>query len=212
MTTSFASSRLAGLNRLARRRITGFLKARSGIAATEFALIAPIMLSMYFGMVELSQGLGHARKTTLLSRTLADLVTQSTGVTNTDMNTIFSAASSVVAPFPTTDLAMRVTHISIDGAGVARVDWSDVKNAGSAPAYSALTRCDNANALIPQALRSPRSFLVIADATIRHYPAIGTVLLPSGVTVTETMPMRPRVTQRIIRENIPSTDCPGSVL
>lgn len=212
MMTSALTTRLRSLNRLTRRRIAGFLKARSGIAATEFALIAPIMLTMYFGMVELSQGLGHARKTTLLSRTLADLVTQSTGVTNTDMTTIFAAASSVVAPYPTSDLAMRVTHISIDGAGVARVDWSDVKNVGTAPAYSALTRCENANALIPQALRSPRSFLVIADATVRHYPAMGAVLLPSGVTVTETMPMRPRVTQRVIRENVPSTDCPGSVL
>lgn len=204
-------ARLQRINRNGRRKLAAFARARSGIAATEFALIVPIMLAMYFGMIELSQALGHGRKATLLSRTLADLVTQSTGVTNTDMNTIFSAASSVVAPFDVTDLAMRVTAISIDGAGTARVDWSDVKNVGTAPAYGPLGRCSNANHLLPMALRSPRSNLVIADATVRHYPAIGTVLLPSGVTISETMPMRPRVSQAIIREGVSSSPCPGSI-
>jgi len=201
------ASRLSTLNRALRRRLTAFGRARSGIAATEFALIVPIMLSMYFGMIELSQALGHGRKTTLLSRTLADLVTQSTGITNTDMNTIFSASASVLAPFETTNLAMRVTAISIDGAGTARVDWSNVRNAGTAPAYAPLGRCSNANALVPLSLRSPRSSLVISDATVRHYPAIGTVLVPSGVT----MPMRPRVSQSIIREGVPTSPCPGAV-
>ena len=42
----------------------------SGIAATEFAVIVPIMLVMFFGVVEFSNGVAVDRKVTLMARTL----------------------------------------------------------------------------------------------------------------------------------------------
>ena len=58
---------------------------RSGIAATEFAIIVPIMLVMFFGTVEFSSGVAVDRKVTLMARTLSDLTSQSTSVTDTDL-------------------------------------------------------------------------------------------------------------------------------
>lgn len=198
---------LKALNRRARRRLASFRKDRSGIAATEFALVLPVMLMMYFGMVELTQGLGHARKSVILARTLADMASQARGITNNDMNTIFSASKAVMAPYSHADVAMRLTSVSIDGAGNAYVDWSDVKNTGSVAPYSPHGRCNTANGFIPAALRVPRSFLIYAEIRTKHTPTIGQVLAPTGITMTETMPMRPRVSQTVSRENVPSTPC-----
>ena len=41
----------------------------------------PLMLTMYFGMVEISTGVAIDRKVTMVSRTLSDLASQSTTVT-----------------------------------------------------------------------------------------------------------------------------------
>jgi Flp pilus assembly protein TadG len=198
---------LDGFSRRTRRRLAAFRKDRSGIAATEFALVLPVMLTMYFGMVELTQGLGHARKSVILARTLADMTSQSRGITNSDMNTIFSASKSVLAPYPSTDVAMRISSVTIDGAGNAYVDWSDVKNTGTALPYSPHGRCNLANSFIPASLRVPRSYLIYAEVRLKHTPTIGQVLSPNGITMTENMPMRPRVSQTVLRENTPSTPC-----
>ena len=47
-----------------------------GIAATEFAVIVPVMLVMFFGTVEFSSGVAVDRKVTLVARTLSDLTSQ----------------------------------------------------------------------------------------------------------------------------------------
>jgi Flp pilus assembly protein TadG len=52
------------------------LRGQAGMAAVEFALIVPMMLALYFGCVVLAQGLEVSRKTQALSRTLADLTSQ----------------------------------------------------------------------------------------------------------------------------------------
>lgn len=199
------------LNRQIRRRLIAFARNRRGIAAVEFALVVPIMLTMYLGLIELTAALGHDRKAVLLARTLADIVTQSAGITNGDMNTIFNAATATMAPHPVTNIAMRVTSLSIDGAGTAFVDWSDVKNIGASNPYSKYGQCRVSNDLVPLAIRSPRSWLVVSEVKIRHMPTFGTFIAPTGVEMVESLPMRPRVTTSIVREGVVPIKCPGSV-
>ena len=47
-----------------------------GVSAVEFAMLLPLMLTLYLGAVEISQGIGADRKVTLTARTVADLVSQ----------------------------------------------------------------------------------------------------------------------------------------
>lgn len=56
--------------------VQGLRRGQGGMAAVEFALILPMMLALYFGCVVLAQGLEVSRKTQALSRTLADLTSQ----------------------------------------------------------------------------------------------------------------------------------------
>ena len=69
----------------AARRRANCSRDRSGIAAIEFAVIVPLMLVMFFGMVEFSSGVAVDRKVTLMARTLSDLTSQSTSVNDTDL-------------------------------------------------------------------------------------------------------------------------------
>src|SRR5450756_3207258 len=88
-----------------RRRAGEFLADCRGIAATEFAVIVPIMLAMFFGTVEFSSGVAVDRKVTLIARTLTDLTSQSppptaqspsATVLDSDLQNIFTASISIL--------------------------------------------------------------------------------------------------------------------
>jgi len=61
------------------------LKDRSGLAAVEFAMIFPMMVVMFFGVLELSAAISVDRKATLVARTLSDLTSQMVSVANADL-------------------------------------------------------------------------------------------------------------------------------
>ena len=73
-----------------RRSVLALIGDCRGIAATEFAMIVPIMLVMFFGVVEFSSGVAVDRKVTLIARTVSDLTSQSTTVADTDMTNFFT--------------------------------------------------------------------------------------------------------------------------
>ena len=92
----------------ARHKATDMLADCRGIAATEFAVIVPIMLVLFFGTVEFSSGVAVNRKVTLIARALSDLTAQtpppslnSTSATMTDtyLQNVFTASIAIMAPY-----------------------------------------------------------------------------------------------------------------
>src|SRR5271167_2366796 len=92
--------------RLAAARLFG---DSSGIAATEFAVIVPIMLVMFFGTIEISSGVAVDRKVTLMARTVSDLTSRSppatatqtyATVTDSYLQNIFTASIAIMTPYP----------------------------------------------------------------------------------------------------------------
>ena len=100
-----------------RLRLGGLAKDERGVSAVEFAMLLPLMLTLYLGAVEISQGIGVDRKVTLTARTVADLVSQVTSVSNNDMTNSLNAATAVMAPFPTGNLKVDVSSVTIDAQG-----------------------------------------------------------------------------------------------
>src|SRR3954447_18120398 len=71
-------SKMQAFARILRSRISvsAFLADTRALAATEFAVIVPLMLVMFFGTVEFSSTVAIDRKVTLIARTLSDLTSQ----------------------------------------------------------------------------------------------------------------------------------------
>ena len=81
------------------RRFGRLASDERGVSAVEFALLLPLMLTLYLGTVEVSQGIAADRKVTLTARTVADLVAQVSSINNTDMTNSLNAAAAVIAPY-----------------------------------------------------------------------------------------------------------------
>src|ERR1700759_3156562 len=82
----------------------GLIADCRGVAATEFAVVVPIMLVLFFGTVEFSSGVAVDRKVTLMARTLSDLTSQNISVTDTQLTNIFNASTGIMTPYSVSPL------------------------------------------------------------------------------------------------------------
>jgi Flp pilus assembly protein TadG len=167
----------------ARRCARDLIEDRRGLAATEFAVIVPIMLVMFFGVVELSSGVAVDRKVTLVARTLSDLTSQSISVASSDMTNFFAASNAIMTPYSPTPTRATISELYIDpNTLVARVQWSN----GSSP------RAVSSTVVVPSALAVAGTYLIYSEVSYRYTPAVGYVMAKTGVNLSDTSYTRPR--------------------
>jgi Flp pilus assembly protein TadG len=172
------------------RRCRGLAGDQRGVSAVEFALILPLMLTLYLGAVELSQGVGADRKVTMTARSVADLVSQVSNITNAGMTDSLNAASAVMAPFPITNLKVTVSSVKIDANSKATIEWSDTLNGAA--------RAVNSTVTLPAALVVPNTWLIWSEAQYSYKPTIGYVV--SGtLTLKDQSFMAPRLSSSVTR-------------
>lgn len=105
--------------------LRGFRNDCRGVIAVEFALIAPVLLVLFFGVLEFSSAVAVDRKVALVARTLSDLTSQSLAVADTDLSNYGQAAKAVMVPYSSLPVSGTVTEIYIDPTThAARVQWS----------------------------------------------------------------------------------------
>jgi Flp pilus assembly protein TadG len=165
-----------------------FRKDRRGVAAVEFALIAPVMVLLYCGLAELCQAVIAERKTNHVASAVGDLITQTDTVSTADLSDIFSIGNTVMAPFPTSTLQMRVTSITADSNGVPKVDWS--RTNGGMTAYSA-----GATMTVPVTLNAGDS--VVLSESSYQYTSVLHYVLPNTLTYNEHYYLRPRRSDKV---------------
>lgn len=73
-----------------------YKRNEDGVAAIEFAFIAPAMLFMYFGLLEISLTVGADRQVSHSTNVAGDLVSQVSTITKADMEDILQATLTVM--------------------------------------------------------------------------------------------------------------------
>lgn len=101
-----------------------FKRDERGIAAVEFALVAPVMILLYCGMAELTMAMMAERQAAHSASVVGDLVAQETATTSTEVSDIFNVGTAIMKPFPTATLKFRVSSVKADAQGVPKVVWS----------------------------------------------------------------------------------------
>src|SRR5882757_4421965 len=98
-----------------------FLRDASGLSAIEFALLLPVMIASYFGVAEIGNYILADRKVTSVAATAADLVAQSSQVSNAGMADIMASLNVVIQPFNPSDVQIKISSITADALGVTKV-------------------------------------------------------------------------------------------
>lgn len=101
-----------------------FLRDQRGVAALEFALIAPVMIALYMGSVEATAGLDLNKNLGRATSMVADLVTQQQTITKADIKDIMDIGTATLLPYTRDTPQITITAIDISAASVATVAWS----------------------------------------------------------------------------------------
>ncbi len=169
--------------------LSRFARDRRGVSALEFALLAPLMLALYIGCVEISDGVAADRKVTLTAGALANLTAQSQTLVTADMTNIMNASTAIMQPY-TGPLATKVSCIKIDANGAATVAWG-------AASTGVTARAAGSAIVIPSALAVPNSSLVFSEVSYTYAPVTGYTgfnHITGPITLSDQMYMSPRIT------------------
>jgi Flp pilus assembly protein TadG len=170
-------------------RLRRFARDDNGVSALEFAMLLPLMVTLYLGGVEVSQAVSADRKNTLVAHTVGDLVAQSSDVTTSDVTNILNAASSVAYPFPAANLQVTVSSVCIDSTGTrATIGWSQT--------LGGTARSGTVTSSIPSALMVASTSLIWGEATYLYRPTIGWTITGT-LSLYDKIYLRPRLSNSV---------------
>lgn len=178
------------LNKYHWRNIRGLVRAKDGISAVEFALIAPLMLLIYFGCIELSFMMILDRKVTTSTATLGDLTARASQISNTDLDEIFQATRMIFEPNDITTARMRITSI-YDDSGTIKVAWSE--------ACSLTPHTVDAIITVPANIVPANGTAIMAEIEYDYNSALG-YFFTTTKTLKDTFYLRPRRVDAISRK------------
>jgi Flp pilus assembly protein TadG len=166
-----------------------------GVAATEFVMIVPLMLTMFFGLVEFSSGVAVDRKVTLVARTLSDLTSQSTSVADSDLSNFFAASVGIMTPYSASPTQSTITELYVDPAThKAKVQWSKAStfNSSGAVVLAISSHSPGDIITIPAALTVDGTYLIWSEVSYKYVPAVGYLMAKTGITLSDQTYTRPR--------------------
>jgi Flp pilus assembly protein TadG len=161
-----------------------------GSALVEFALILPLMLTMYFGLVGITPGFDLDRKLITAARTAADLTARATAMSCADVTATFGTAAAMLQPNDPAGLTVAVANVSVTNISTtstpnlqARVQWSQartVTNAAGAQAVTTVPAGWAANSIItpiPSGFAVAGSSFVMTSVAKNYVPGLATRLI-----------------------------------
>lgn len=176
-----------------------------GVAAIEFALIAPIMMVLLFGVWEYSRIVSADRRVTKIAGSVANLVALATSPNNTSqaqiscngVADILEVMDVLLSPYDPATMNVSIFNIRTksDSAGDVEVKWSAWKGTKSAPPLSYVS---GGKLLVDK--KDDEVIVVVAEY---EYPFLLDAFISRGwsergqklsaFTLAETEPMKPRV-------------------
>lgn len=161
---------------------------RRGVSAVEFAMLAPVMIAMYFGLAEFCQGFMAQKRSGHAASIVADLVSQQEAVTGAEVDDMFKVGDLIMEPFSATSLKLRVSSVTRGDDDVNRVGWSRGSGLAARPTGSTVT--------LPAGLVERGQSVIFAESTY-DYDSPVDYLMPSVTRFSHTFYLRPRQTEAV---------------
>lgn len=162
-------------------------RSDSGVAAVEFAIVLPVLLLLFFGMINITHYLSAVRRTNVAADLVADLVTRhAETITSSAVDDYFLAAELSFRPGVPADLQIDVYSFFLSN-GHATQRWSRSRRQATPcpppevtdPAFVALLA---------------QSDMIVAVACLPGYtpPILDYPGLPALGSIVESAAVRPR--------------------
>lgn len=159
-----------------------------GTALIEFAFAFPFLLTLYLGAFLFADASAADRKVTITARTLADLTSRSSSVSESDVANILAASAQVLSPYSSANATMVLSEVRVSDATHATVVWSRTLNG------TALTA--NATISVPANTAATGTYLILTKVTYRYQP-VAWVGPMAAINLADSILMLPRVSDQV---------------
>jgi Flp pilus assembly protein TadG len=202
--------------------VARFCRGREGIAATEFALVLPLMVTLYFGVITFSDGFAVKQRLQSLSRTAADLIgrlpSSPTGAPPTinaaEVSNVALASAAILAPYDPAGLTIAVASVVVrlnNGNLEGRVCWSAARKVmnrstvatAAVPAYLA----QNVLVAVPPGFAVPGTSYLVSEVRHVYTPVVGHAIT-GKIELTDRVPWPVRSGQQIVWQG--QAACPAT--
>ncbi|WP_395671433.1 TadE/TadG family type IV pilus assembly protein [Phenylobacterium sp.] len=157
---------------------------RRGVAAVEFVLLLPMLLTLYLGSVEVFALFGADRRAAHLAAAMADVTAQSRSLSNAELTDILAMGAAMMHPEPAgARLQQRITSLVADDNGRVTPDWSVNRNfSGAAPT-------------LPAGYLAPGESAIVAEVRYGYQTVFG--LTRASLNLRKSAAVRPRLSDRV---------------
>lgn len=179
--------KLPSLPALARR----FARRRDGIAATELALIAPMLMLLFLGGAETALFVRTHYQAAQMASTVADVVARYEMVTSADVAAIMSVSADVmgVASFDPAGTVI-LSSVATDSSAAATVAWQCI--GGELGKSSKVGAVGKAASLPGSLVLEADDNVIVAEVFYQYTPLLGWTA-PATTLVYKTALFRPRL-------------------
>lgn len=184
------------------RCLKNFWHDRVAMAATEFALILPVMTILFFGMLEGSDALTIKRRISHAANTLSDLAAQSTELSPTEIDDLFTGIEQILQPNGQSTLTYTLISVIRDPNGNAIVHWSR-NNAGIEPLQRGVTYTN----IDDDTLLNDQTSLIVVEMNYQYKSSLTHQIFKAPLTFSENVKRWPRQTTRVQLCDPAPTNC-----
>lgn len=171
--------------------LTRFGRDRGGVSAIEFALIAPVAIFLYLGLIEFSQGYMAQKRVAHAASMVADLTARRNSLTQRQIEEIMAIGQLIMRPYPTDTLTQRVASVTRASDTVLTIDWQ----VGTTP------ELETATLNIPDGMIANGETVIISETGYKYDSPVNYVL-DELTNLSHRTYLRPREI-----DFIPCTDC-----
>ena len=166
-------------------------KDEEGVAAIEFAIIAPIMITMYFGLAEIASAISADRRISHGTNVAGDLVTQNAEMTATEIEEALAAAVRVMGVSNAGKITIDMRSYTKEGDGTINSEGIVQLNssANALPAFNA--------ASLDEKILSETSGVVVTRVAYTYSP-LKLRYFNTDITLKETFMLKPRRSNAVV--------------
>jgi Flp pilus assembly protein TadG len=185
--TGVAMPQSRTVRRVARfvRSFRCFPRDDRGVAAVEFGLIAPMMIVLLFGMIDITRAVAIDRRFGEVTATIADLVAREPSLTKNDVEKMYEIANLIMAPYDASSLTISVIPVASNPTDANKtVVYPATTNRPTHPEGHELARCTAYT--LPKDIILANESVIVVETTYTFSPLFFGLLdglLPSGSKV-----------------------------
>lgn len=188
----FSPARLA--SKLSPRRLWS---NRKGVASIEFAMIAPVMVMMFMGIVEFSQAITVDRRVNQVASSTADLIARTDSTTTTELDSIMDVVEVLMRPYVKDHMDLTVANVIASSSDATNtvVCWS-YNHQGGVNNYT-----NGQSYTLPTGVVEAGESVLVVEVSYAYTPLIFKYFISGTIDFTDKFYLKPRLSSSIEFDN-----------